>query len=599
MNLRREDLLLSLRAVLGRPAESLLLVLGMALAVGATAAGLALAGRIAEQSRERLSSPRYREIVVATRQQAGDMETPARLRTATDVVLTADDLAARQVAPAVRYAYLANPTGFPLGELPIPEQVAKMALTDSPGRPAGAAEAGAAATAVQVIVIPTGSQVGTPIADGARAPVAAAGAHATQTPVPATAPGGDAQTLADRARESSATPGPTAAPGGGGAQLLAEGQRRSSAATGPTAAPGEGGAQLPAEGKRESRATPGPTAAPEGSAVQLLAEGQHASGATPGPATALGNGDAQLRFEKTGGLGQALLTTPDGPRPQRALLTGFQVSPEFFAAWNLTPAAGSLFTAADMARGAPILVLGAELGSTLFTDGQALDRQVLSLNRLFTITGVLAPSGTEMDRHAFAPAPGAAEGFKATGIRLPAHNTSLRFAVADPGRLEEARAQLAGHFAAAYGEDAVVIDTPRVEAAAAADRDRRLITVTLFLELAALAIAAVNMTNIFYSRARRRRREVGILKALGGSVGKVFAAFFAEALVVGAAGAAMGLGLALLLSRLTEQALGFGVRHAGLTLLGVAAAWLVVAAATVLPAATAARLPAADAIRYE
>ena len=546
MNLCREDLLLSLRAVLGRPAESLLLVLGMALAVGATAAGLALAGRIAEQSRVRLASPRYREIVVATRQQAADMEVPARPRSAADVVLTVDDLAARQMAPAVRYAYLANPTGFPLGELPIPQQV-EMAVAGSPGRPSGAAGAGEAAAAVQVIVVPAGGQVDAPIADGARAPVAEAGAHAAQPPAPAAAPG-DAPLLADGVRESSTAPGPTAVPGGGDAQ--------------PVADRGHG-----------SSATPGPVA-PEG-------------------------GDAPLRFEKAAGLGQPLLTTPAGPRPQRELLTGFQVSPEFFAAWNLAPAAGSLFTAADMARGAPILVLGAELGNTLFADGQALDRQVLSLNRLYTITGILAPSGTEMDRHAFTPAPGAAERFQTSGIRLPAHNTNLRFAVADPGRLDEARAQLAGHFAAAYGAGAVVIDTPRAEAAAAADRDRRLITVTLFLELAALAIAAVNMTNIFFSRARRRRREVGILKALGGSAGTVFAAFFAEALVVGAAGAAMGLGLALLLSRLTEQAIGFGVSHAGLTLLGVAAAWLVVATCTVLPAATAARLPAADAIRYE
>ncbi len=534
MNLRREDLLLSLRAVLGRPAESLLLVLGMALAVGATAAGLALAGRIAEQSRERLAAPRYREIVVATRQQAADMEVPARLRSASDVVLTVADLEARQVAPAVRYAYLANPTGFPLGELPIPEQVAEMALTDSPGRSPGAAEAGEAAAAVKVIVIPAGGQVGTPAAPAAAGAAGAAGARGPAI---------------EAAADAGQTPASAAAPGDGDMQLLADGERESGATTGPAATPG--------------------------------------------------GGNAQLRFEKTGALGQALLTTPEGPRPQRELLTGFEVSPEFFAAWNLAPAAGSLFTTADMARGAPILVLGAELGSTLFADGKALDRQVLSLNRLYTITGILAPSGTEMDRHAFAPAPAAAERFEATGIRLPAHHTSLRFAVADPTRLGEARAQLASHFAAAYGEGGVVIDTPRAEAAAAADRDRRLITVTLFVELAALAIAAVNMTNIFFSRARRRRREVGILKALGGSVGKVFGAFFAEALVVGAAGAAMGLGLALLLSRLTEQVIGFGVSHAGLTVLGVAAAWLVVAACTVLPAATAARLPAADAIRYE
>ena len=327
--------------------------------------------------------------------------------------------------------------------------------------------------------------------------------------------------------------------------------------------------------------------------IVIPADSAADAGQTPVPATGPDGGDTEL--------GQPLLKAPEGPRPQRELLTGFEVSPEFFAAWNLTPAAGSLFTAADMARGEPILVLGAELGATLFADGQALDRQVLSLNRLYTVTGVLAPSGSEMDRHAFAPAPVAAARFKAPDIRLPARNTSLRFAVADPSRLDEARTQLTSHFAAAYGEGAVVIDTPRAaaEAAAAADRYRRLVALVLFLELAALVIAAVNMTNIFFSRARRRRRDVGILKALGASVPKVFVAFFVEALVVGAAGAAMGLGLALLLSRLIEQTIGFGVSDGGLILLGGAAAWLIVAACTVLPAAAAARLPASAAIRYQ
>ena len=497
MNLRREDLLLSVRAVLGRPAESLLLALGMALAVGVTAAGLALAGRTAAQSREQLASPRYREIVVATRQQAGAMELPARVRADTEVVLTVDDLEARTVAPAIRYAYLSNPTGFPLGELAISGKVAAMAAAVAAG---GTTGAGAAPVSVEVIVIPAGGQSGGPPGAGDAGPVS-----------------------------GSVTAGQTA---GGG----------------------------------------------------------YGSGAA----------DAKLQFSKeVDGFGQPLLTAPEGPQPQLELVTGFEVSPEFFAAWNLTPAAGSLFTAADMARGEPILVLGAQLGATLFADGKPLDRQVLSLNRLYRITGVLTPSGTEMDRHAFAPAPLAADRFKAPGIRLPAGNTSLRFAVADASRLAEARAQLTSHFAAAYGAGAVVIDTPRAEAAATADRYRRLVTVTLFLELAALVIAAVNMTNIFFSRALRRRRAVGILKALGASIPKVFAVFFLEALVVGAAGAAMGLGLALLLSRLMEQTVGFGVRHGGLTMLGVAAAWLLVATCTVLPAAAAARVPAADAIRYE
>ena len=48
---------MSVRALLGRPAESLLLTLGVALAVGATAAGITLAGTTRAQSEALLASP--------------------------------------------------------------------------------------------------------------------------------------------------------------------------------------------------------------------------------------------------------------------------------------------------------------------------------------------------------------------------------------------------------------------------------------------------------------------------------------------------------------------------------------------------------------
>ena len=113
----REDLRMSVRSVIGRPAESLLLSLGVALAVGATAAGIALAGRTNEQSRELLGSPQFREIIVAAREDADEMDLPAQLQTSTELVqLTAADLEARSVTQAISYAYLANRTGFRFGE---------------------------------------------------------------------------------------------------------------------------------------------------------------------------------------------------------------------------------------------------------------------------------------------------------------------------------------------------------------------------------------------------------------------------------------------------------------------------------------------------
>ena len=509
----REDLRMSVRALLGRPAESLLLALGVALAVGATAAGVTLAGTTRAQSEALLASPRYREIVVSTRADTSTMALPARLRGGADLVLGVDDLErARSVSPAVQYAYLSNPAGFLLGEIPLPIGMAKSA-SGTAGAPAASAGPAGTAGAVQVLVIPATS--------------------ATSGPA-------DATTLGSVSQAESAA----AAIGGAGTAL-----------TGATVTKG---------------------AVVSGDEAKQL-----------------------LSAKDLSGFSQSMVSAPDGPQPQLEFLHGMEITPEFFVARGLTAAAGSLFAEADMARGEPVLVLGSQLGAALFEDGAALDRQVLSMNRLYRIVGVLAPTGTEVDEQAFTPALQAADRVKDLAIKTAGTNTSLRFTVADPAHLDEARAQLADHFAAAYGEGAVSIGIPRAEAQSTADRYRRLVTIILFLALSALTIAAVNMTNIFYGRAVRRQRSAGILKAVGASVAQVFAVFFLEALIVGAVGGAAGLGLAALLSRLIEQTIGFGALNAGLVIAGVAAAWTLVAACNVLPAAAAARMPAADAIRYE
>ena len=73
-----EDLRLGVRSLLGRPAESLLLAVGVAVAVGATVAGIALAGTAATISERLLASLRHREIIVTTKVGSETMESPGR-----------------------------------------------------------------------------------------------------------------------------------------------------------------------------------------------------------------------------------------------------------------------------------------------------------------------------------------------------------------------------------------------------------------------------------------------------------------------------------------------------------------------------------------
>lgn len=97
------------RRFTGRLLESGLLVLAVALGVGAAAAGISLMADIRAYSTRVLSSPEYREIVVSTYGNAEDMEEPVSEKPVQETtVLTIDDLEAAEVVPAVSHAYIVN-----------------------------------------------------------------------------------------------------------------------------------------------------------------------------------------------------------------------------------------------------------------------------------------------------------------------------------------------------------------------------------------------------------------------------------------------------------------------------------------------------------
>ena len=256
-------------------------------------------------------------------------------------------------------------------------------------------------------------------------------------------------------------------------------------------------------------------------------------------------------------------------------------------------------------RGEPVMVVGSELGATLFDDGQALGRELVADFRRFLIVGVLEPRVTRADEQAFVPAGFLRENYRPSSertgaiIRYGSNRNTLRFTVADRALVDEARTQVTRYFDATYGQGTLNVTDPRIEARAQADRYQRLVRVILFLALSALLIATLNMSNIFSSRALRRRRSAGILKAMGATGTRVFVVFLFDALTVGAVGSAAGVGLAVLMDRQLAHGFGLGGLDGGLIVAGVATSWVIVAACSVVPAVAAARPPAADTIRYE
>jgi ABC-type antimicrobial peptide transport system permease subunit len=126
-----------------------------------------------------------------------------------------------------------------------------------------------------------------------------------------------------------------------------------------------------------------------------------------------------------------------------------------------------------------------------------------------------------------------------------------------------------------------------------------MVTVILFLALAGLLIAAVNVSNILMSRALRRQKTIGILKALGSSKRMIFTLFFREAFTIGILAALAGIAVSIGLARLMRETTGFAAVNPVMLVAGIGVSWIISSVLTVFPALQASKIPAAEAMRTE
>ena len=446
-----------------RPVETLFLILGTALGVGATSAGLALVFQSRAVSAEIIRMPEYREIAASTRGDSDTMNQPSQELLEENIVLTVEELAAAAEAPDVANSYLLNST-----------RIRTTTNRFGPGR------------------------------------------------------------------------------------------------NGPPE--GENSGQMPEGENGEEMPPPEGEAPPRDERFEQMQETM-----------------AELQAEME-----------NEPTPELDEFYGYEVSPEFFESRELAAAEGSLFTASDMEKDAPLMIVGSELAGEIFEDGIALNRKIQNFTTIYTIVGILEPTGTTLDNLAFIPTDALSTASRGRGMMRPgAMSQTLIFSVDDPEKLDEAASQLQSWFDRELGTGAVSLSIPREAAEQAADRNNRLTSLILILALSALLIAAVNVSNILLSRAMKKKRAVGILKALGASSRTVFSLFVKEAAVIGGAGILTGTGLALALSPLMTKSMGFSTFSVPGLAAGVLISIVITFGLTILPAMQASKTSPAEAIRIE
>lgn len=126
----------------------------------------------------------------------------------------------------------------------------------------------------------------------------------------------------------------------------------------------------------------------------------------------------------------------------------------------------------------------------------------------------------------------------------------------------------------------------------------------------ALLAAGFGIINTLLMSVQERTREIGLMKAMGMSGGRIFALFSTEAVFIGFLGSAIGAGVAMLVGGVVSRVLANGLLAdlAGLQILTFTPAAIatvlvlvmgIAFVAAVLPASRAARQSPIDSLRYE
>jgi putative ABC transport system permease protein len=234
-------------------------------------------------------------------------------------------------------------------------------------------------------------------------------------------------------------------------------------------------------------------------------------------------------------------------QPLVANLSGARVDPNFFLAYGMKAAEGSLFTEADAAERQATLVLGSTLAARLYADGKAYGKQIRLDGISYEIIGVLAPAsnsgGVDWNDLAFAPFRDIRIGASGTAVRFRALNMS--FAAASPDKVDAAIAELEGYFEQALGEGIITVNSRKAELDETRASQATLLAVAFSLSALCVLVAALNLTNASAARVLKRRRSLGILRAIGATREDVSAAAFWESALSAGIGLALGGALAL------------------------------------------------------
>ncbi|MBK9714057.1 MAG: ABC transporter permease [Kouleothrix sp.] len=316
--------------------------------------------------------------------------------------------------------------------------------------------------------------------------------------------------------------------------------------------------------------------------------------------------DATLVSPEYNGFGQLVA----GSQNTNAQVTGAQ--PAYLVVHNVSLAEGEFITESDVNSMSNLVVLGANVATSLFPDGDALGQSLRISGQSFKVAGVLASKG------------GSGFGSSDDGVIVPLSTAQRRLF---GGRALQGGAALVSSIAVqAKDADSVTAALSEIqqtlrdrhELPASGDNDDFSVinqqdilnsvvqttqTLTLFLGAIAaisLVVGGIGIMNIMLVSVRERTREIGLRKAIGARESDILTQFMLEALTISLLGALIGLALGIAIA-LAVNLTGLikAAPSLGAAALAVGFAMAIGLFFGIAPARSAAQLDPIDALRYE
>jgi len=286
------------------------------------------------------------------------------------------------------------------------------------------------------------------------------------------------------------------------------------------------------------------------------------------------------------------------------------VSPEWFALASLRIAQGRAIAQPDDAALAAVAVLGSQAAHDLFPDASAVGKLVKVNQTWLRVVGVLADRDLGQDKFE-----GVALGGESNRVFVPLASARARFrfqpledeidrftlSVANPDRLADAARVLGAVMTQRHGgvTDYRVIVPQQLYRQH--QQTQRIFSIVMgAIAGVSLLVGGIGIMNIMLANVLERRREIGLLRALGARRRDIVERFLREAAVICAAGTLAGVVFGALLAYAIAAFAGWQVAWSPLLiLLSTGACAAIGMAFAVYPARQAAALDPIAAIRAE